>query len=179
MHSLGWRNPVDKINKARPALYIVCIMLRAMWTLEVVLCCWVYLLWLKHQNLSLSRLRVGLRLHWGAGIDVACRLCMHYIDDLLPYAQLCSYWGCGQGIHLDTTQGCKLYLPKCSRSSRSAAAAVLRTLCLSLGERCWSNCTSAEWWPLSSVISILTSSWCYAGSYIYHTPSSNLLFCGW
>jgi hypothetical protein len=34
----------------------------------------------------------------GAWIDVACTLCTHYIDDLLPYAslELSSYWGCGQ-----------------------------------------------------------------------------------
>ena len=24
------------------------------------------------------------------------RLCMHYIDDLLPYEPLCSYWACDQ-----------------------------------------------------------------------------------
>ena len=68
-------------------LYIVCT-LRAMpwptWRSEVVRCYQVHLLWLKHWNLSLSRSRVRLRLHlydWGAGIDVACRLCTHYIDD--------------------------------------------------------------------------------------------------
>ena len=27
------------------------------------------------------------------------RLCTHYIDDLLPYEQLCSYWACGQVFH--------------------------------------------------------------------------------
>ena len=74
------------INKASLVLYIVCT-LRAMprptWRSEAVWRCRVHLLWLKHWNLSLSRLIVSLRLHlcdWGASIDVACRLCMHYID---------------------------------------------------------------------------------------------------
>ena len=68
------------INKASLVLYIVHT-LRAMprqtWRSEAVRHCRVHLLWLKHRNLSLSRLKVGLRLHlcyWGAGIDVACRL---------------------------------------------------------------------------------------------------------
>ena len=42
----------------------------------------VDLLRLKHRNL---KSRVGLRLHlcdWGAGIDIAYRLCTHYVDDL-------------------------------------------------------------------------------------------------
>ena len=41
-------------------------------------------LWLKHWCLSLSRSRVGLRLHlrdWGIQ-------CVHYVDDLLPHAPL-------------------------------------------------------------------------------------------
>ena len=33
------------------------------------------------------------------GIHMACRLCIHYIDDFVPYVPLelhvCSYWGCG------------------------------------------------------------------------------------
>ena len=45
-------------------------------------------LWLKHRNLSLSRLRVDLRRHlhdfWGEHRSV----CTHSIDDLLPHAPL-------------------------------------------------------------------------------------------
>ena len=78
------------LNKASLVLYIVARMLCTMpwptWCSEAVLRCRVHLLWLKHRNLSLSRSRVGLRFHlccnWGTGIDVACRPCTHYIDNL-------------------------------------------------------------------------------------------------
>ena len=87
------------INKASLLLYIACMlcaMLWPTWCLEAVYfvaCKW---------KLSVSRLTVGLRLHlcdWGAGLDCACMLCTHYIDDLLPYKPLCSYWACGQVFH--------------------------------------------------------------------------------
>ena len=54
------------------------------WSEVRKLYCAVEFLWLKHRNLSLSRSRVGLKLHlcdWGAGINV-------YIDNLLPHAPL-------------------------------------------------------------------------------------------
>ena len=82
-------------------MYIASCMRHAMpwviWSSEAVLHYQVHLLWFKHRNLSLSKLRVGLRLHlsdWGAGIDVACRLCTHYIDNLVLYApmQLLGMW---------------------------------------------------------------------------------------
>ena len=38
--------------------------------------------------------------NWGASIDVACRQCKHYFDDLYHTVHhdnyICSYWGCGQ-----------------------------------------------------------------------------------
>ena len=50
-----------------------------------ILCCQVHTSqWLKHWNLSLSRSRLCL-CDWG----IECRLCMHYIDMLLPHALLC------------------------------------------------------------------------------------------
>ena len=92
------------VNKASLALYIACIMQHAMpwpiWSSEAALHCQVRLLWLKHRNLSLSRSRVGLRLHLcnrGAGIDVACRLCMHYIHYMHHY----NYAATGDGqVHV-------------------------------------------------------------------------------
>ena len=94
------------INKASLVLYIA-RMLNAMprptWCSEAVQCCRVHLLWLKLVIVEVeSRLVSDSNLcDWGAGIDVACRLCTHYIDDLLPYAplELCSYRGCGQVLH--------------------------------------------------------------------------------
>ena len=43
---------------------------------------------------------MSFKARWGDH-TVACRLCTHYIDDLVPYAplELCSYWGCGQVFH--------------------------------------------------------------------------------
>ena len=81
---------------------------RLIWSSETVLCCRVQLLRLRHRNLSLARSRVGLMIthhlcDWGAGIDMACRLCTHYIDDLVPYyspSELCSYWGCGKVFNI-------------------------------------------------------------------------------
>ena len=54
------------INKASLMLYIACMvhaMPRPTWHLEAVWHYWIHLLWLKHRNLSLLRLRVDLRLH--------------------------------------------------------------------------------------------------------------------
>ena len=55
------------------------------WSSEGILCS---SLWLKHWNLSLSRLRVDLRYHlhdfWGQHRS----MCTHSIDDLLPHAPL-------------------------------------------------------------------------------------------
>ena len=83
------------INKASLVLYNIARTLRNQpdvqklyGAVEFVSCDW---------NLSLLRLRVGLRLHlrdWGTGIDVACRLCMYALY-WRPFT-LCSYWGCGQ-----------------------------------------------------------------------------------
>ena len=55
-------------------------------------------LWLKHPDLSLSRLRISLRLRQLLTLRYMRHLCMHYIDDpLAPVrVQLCSYWGHGQ-----------------------------------------------------------------------------------
>ena len=85
---------------------------RPTWRLEAVWCYRVHLLWLKHRKLSLLRSRVGLRLHlcdWGAGIDVVCKLCMHYMyidNHYCPFCytpwELCSHWGCGQFFIINT-----------------------------------------------------------------------------
>ena len=45
-------------------------------------------LWLKHQNLSLSRLRVDLRCHLHDFWSEHQSMCTHSIDDLLPHAPL-------------------------------------------------------------------------------------------
>ena len=66
------------INKASLALFIARVMPRPIWSLEALLYCRVYLLWLKHRN---SKSRVGLRLHlcdWGADINVSQTVCALY-----------------------------------------------------------------------------------------------------
>jgi hypothetical protein len=88
------------INKASLVLYIVRIMhavCYATTNLKFGSCTALSssYLWLKRRNLSLSRSKVGLRLHlcdWGTGV------CTLYINDLLPHAPLqpCSYWEYGQ-----------------------------------------------------------------------------------
>ena len=77
----GWTSRIFimlLINKASLALYIACTIVKGLaretaaeratswptWSSEGILCYWVRL-WLKHWNLSLSRLRVCLRLHPG------------------------------------------------------------------------------------------------------------------
>ena len=64
-------------------------------------------LWLKHRNLSLSRLR-SVSDSISAIEASRCRLCMHYIDDLFNHMhaslQLCNYWGYGQVFHKRTKQ---------------------------------------------------------------------------
>ena len=80
------------INKASLVLYNIARTLHAMpwpiWHSVAIGRCWVHLLWLKHRNLSLSRSRFGLKFHicnWGAGIDVACRLCMRPLPYYTPW----------------------------------------------------------------------------------------------
>ena len=59
-------------------------------------------------TVEIERLHLGDRLQG----HVACRLCTHYIDDLVPYAplELCSYWGCGQVFHYNDSSKSVLHL---------------------------------------------------------------------
>jgi hypothetical protein len=61
--------------------------------------CIALLIWLNHRNLSLSRSRVGFRLHlcdWGASMRYCVRTILTIYMHHLP---LCSYWGHGQQLN--------------------------------------------------------------------------------
>ena len=71
-------------------------MTRPIWTLEAVLHLSSSSLWLKHQVLSLSRSRVGLRLHlrnWSIQ-------CAHYVDVTVIIMQLLGIW---YSVHYNTS----------------------------------------------------------------------------
>ena len=110
------------INKASLALYIACIIVKGL-ARKTTAChatnnlkfgrCTAVLsssLWLKHRNLSLERLRVGLRLHLydsGASIEVYAFYWRPFITYIIT---LCSHWGYGQVFHYKTVHYYTVYI---------------------------------------------------------------------